>query len=1069
MEKLKLKGHSYAAFVLMAIFMVFSLGSFAQQKTIKGKVTDNTGATIPGASVVVKGTTIGTVTSIDGAYQLIVPASAEVLWFSYIGMKSQEVQIAGQTTINVVLEAEVINVDEVVVVGYGTRMKEELTGSVSTVSSTQLAVSNAPSVVSRLQGQVSGVTITQANTPGGQATIRIRGTGTINDPNPLYVIDGVPSGPSNNVNPNDIESISILKDASSAAIYGTRGANGVIIITTKKGKEGQKANINFTARTGVTEASNQYDLLNTKEYGEALWLQAKMQGKTPGVNFSHPQYGSGAQPVIPNYILPAGAATTDESLYKFPESVIFKANKQGTNWYDEIYRAGKIQDFNLAVTGGSDKVTYALTGNYLSEEGFLTHTKFERYTFRLGTDAKLNNWFKIGQSIQVSYIDQSGNMDDNGEGTVISFAYRMQPIIPVYDISGLHFAGSKAPAMGNASNPVALLYRAKDNIGKYFRGLGNIYAEITPYKGITLKSLLGYNIGQWNAKYLTLASYEASEPNRVDGVSVDSNYDLQWNWSNTANYAATFADVHKFNVVVGTEAINYDNHWMGAGRSQYFSTDPNYMQLDAGEINQTNYGNVSQWSLFSVFGRVNYDLMSKYLLEVTARRDGSSRFSQEHRYGTFPAASLAWVFSQENFLRSASSWLDLGKLRLGWGMSGNDRIGEYNVFSTYAANLYWAGYDINGSNTSEVTGFQPDRKGNPNVTWETTQTLNVGLDIKAFKNTLNLSLDVWDRRTSDMLYQLTIPYVSGTATAPYVNIGQMKNSGFDVELGYNNTAIAGKLKYNVNLTLSHYKNEILKLSEDVTEKIITGGLRQINYNRAQKGTAFPEFYGYKADGLFQTPADTVGYPKMTSFGDYNKPGHIRYKDISGPDGVPDGKIDPDNDMTFIGSPHPDLTGGLNIDLAYGAFDLNIFFYGSYGNDMINYVRRWIDLGQFNGGMSTDALYKSWGSPYLKNNKDATLPMIDQADGSQQPSTFWIEDGSYLRLKNVALGYSLPKGILSKIQVQNVRVYAQVSNLFTLTKYSGLDPALNSSGGYMGLDQGAWPTPRQIMFGLTIGL
>jgi TonB-linked SusC/RagA family outer membrane protein len=1059
MEKNRIRG--FLTFLLLAVFMAFSPGLYAQQKTLQGKVTDVQNVPLPGVSVVVKGTTVGTVTNMDGDYTLEVPADAATLVFSYIGMLSQEIEIGSQTTINVSMREDVVGLEEVVVVGYGTRMKEELTGAVSTVSEQEMEISSAPSVVSRLQGQVSGVTITSANRPGGDATIRIRGVGTINDANPLYVIDGVPAGPGNNISPSDIESISILKDASSAAIYGTRGANGVVIITTKRGRVNQQPSIRFSAKTGVSNAINQYDLLNTQEYAEAVWLSFANRGAAP----THTQYGSGSSPVIPDYILPGGAmegdASVDPALYDYPDYVIFKANKQGTNWYDEIYQGGITQEYDLSITGGGNNGTYAFSANYLDEDGILKHTNFKRYTFRMNSDAKFNDWFKAGESLQVVYIDEHGNLGDNGEGTVISQAYRSQPIIPVYDIMG-NFAGSKAPEMGNSGNPLAMLYRARNNNGKYIRILGNVNAEITLMEGLTAKTLLGYNFGQWNYKGYGLPNYEHSEPNRTNSVTADSNYSLQWNWSNTLNFNRTFADIHKLNVILGTEAIDNRYQSLNASRSQYFSEDPDYMQLDTGESNFQNSGTGSEWSLFSVFGRVNYDVMGKYFLEGTVRRDGSSRFSEANRYGTFPAASAAWAISQENFMAGSKNWLDMLKLRVGWGVSGNDRIGNYNSYSTYSTHVTQAAYDLSGSNTSSVKGFRPATLGNENVTWETTETFNVGLDAAMFDNTLSFSVDVWQRNTSDMLFREPIPQVMGVATAPFVNIGEMKNSGYDIELGYNNTAMNGDFRYSITATASHYKNEIIKLSGDPDRTIDAGSLRQMTYTRYAAGTAFPEFFGYIVDGIFQTQAEADAHAPYGDT-DYNQPGHFKFRDVDG-----SGTITPD-DRTFIGSPHPDLVGGLNIDLGYKNFDLNMFFYGSYGNEMVNYVTRWIDYGMFNGGLSKDALYKSWGSPYLSDNSKADLPKLDQSDISQQPSTAFLEDASFLRLKNLRLGYTVPKSILERAQIKSLSLYVQATNLFTITKYSGLDPELNSSGSGMGLDQGAWPTARQFMFGINLGL
>jgi len=1044
-----------------------------QAITVTGVVTDIEGAPLAGVNVVEKGTVNGTITATDGRFMLTVASSASVLTFSFVGYSTQEIVVGNQKTINVTLEEVISSLDEIVVVGYTTQARKSLSGSVSTVSSDQLTVSTAPSAVSRLQGQASGVTITSSNVPGGEATIRIRGIGTINDPDPLYIIDGVPTEPGNNLSATDIESISILKDAASAAIYGSRGANGVIIITTKRGRFNEQPNFEFNVRTGSTKAINRYDMLNTQEYADAVWLMRKNNEITK----AHAQYGNGATPRIPDYIWPAGKMEGDPAinpdLYDYHDYPITKANKKGTNWYDEIYRSGFVQEYDMAIRGGGQNASYSFSGNYLDENGTLIHTNFKRWTFRMNSDAKFNDWFKVGQSLQAVYITQHGDFGNNGEGTAVSQAYRAQPICPVYDIGG-NFAGSRASELGNFGNPVAQLFRARNNEGTWARALGNFYGEVTFLKGLTAKSLLGHNFGQWNFNGYTIPNFEHSEANKVNGAWLEGSHALQWNWTNTINYTRTFADIHRVNVVVGTEAIDSYDKWTGASRSQFFSEDPTYMQIDAGEINKDNYGNASSWSLFSYFGRLNYDLRGKYFLEATFRRDGSSLFGPEHRYGNFPAASLAWSISEEGFMAGTREWLDFLKLRTGWGLSGNDRIGNYNAYSTYATDKYLAAYPLDGSNTSAISGFMPSTLGNPNVGWETTQTINAGIDAIILKNKLSLSFDVWQRDTKDMLYQLKIPEVMGLADPPFVNIGQMRNKGFDLELGYKNSAMNGKFSYNIRATLSRYTNKIMKLSDEVNEEIISGGLRQINYTRAAVGTAFPQFYGYEVEGIFQTDAEASSYAPYGS-NPYNKAGHFKFKNQltidSNGDGVPDeadGIIDP-NDMVYIGNPHPDLTGGLNIDLAYGPLSLNMFFYGSYGNDMVNYVTRWIDYGMFNGGLSHKALYESWGSPYLRDNAKAKLPMLDQNDISQQPSTAFVQDASFLRFKTLRIGYSLPTKLVNKIQAKSLSIYAQVTNLFTLTKYEGLDPELDSSGSYMGLDQGAWPTPRQIMFGINLGL
>jgi TonB-dependent starch-binding outer membrane protein SusC len=1068
MENFKLKRCNPIALLLTAIFMALSLGSYGQQRTITGTVTDQDGATLPGVTVMVIGTTTGTSTDMNGAYSLSVSGTDAVLKFSYVGYLDEEIPVEDRSVINVTLSQSIQMLSEMVVVGYGSRMKEELTGAVSTVTNEQLQTSSAPSVLSRLQGQVAGVTVTSANRPGGDANIRIRGIGTINDANPLFIIDGVPTGPGNNLNPNDIESISILKDASSTAIYGTRGANGVVIITTKRGQFNQKPKLTFSFKTGANNPTNQYEMLNTQEYGEALWLSYSNRNATP----NHTQYGSGATPSIPDYILPAGAMegaeSVNPSLYSYPEYQIYRANKTGTNWYDEIYRPGWMQEYDLSVVGGGQNSNYAFSGSYLNEDGYLIHTNFKRYTLRMNADAQLTDWFKVGESLQVIYIDEHGRFTDNAEDSPIADAFRMQPIIPVYDIEG-NFAGSRASEMGNAQNPVARLYRERNNNGNWARMLGNAYIQANPLKNLTFRSLIGFNFGQWNYKGHIIPNFDHSEPNRVNGLNVNSNFGLQWNWTNTLNYNLTLPNGHRMNFLAGTEAVESTYRFLNASRRQFFSEDPNYMQIAVGEANRDNDGNLSEWSILSQFGRVNYDIGSKYFLEGSIRRDGSSRFSEENRWGIFPAASAAWAISEEGFMAATSNWLDMLKMRLGWGQVGNDRIPIYNSFTTFRSDPYRSGYALDGSNTSAMPGFMPSQLGNEETTWESTTTLNLGIDGSLLNNRVSFAFDVWQRFTDGMLFAKPIPHVEGVVTAPNLNIADMKNQGFDLELGYSNNAMPGQFSYNITATISHYTNEIVDLTGD-PDLILNGeSQRQMVYTRYGVGSAFPEFYGYIVDGIFQTAEEAAAHPQYGTT-DYNQPGHFKYRDISGPDGVPDGRITVD-DRTWIGSPHPDFVGGLNFDLAYGSWDLNVFLYGSYGNDVINYVTRWIDYGMFNGGLSKRALYESWGSPKLSNNADATLPMLDQNTISQQPSSAFIEDGSYLRLKNLRLGYTVPQRALQSIGFtdQSLRLYIQASNLFTLTKYKGLDPEINLTGLSMGVDRGAWPTARMIMFGLNVGI
>lgn len=1041
-----------------------------QRQKITGTITDaDTKEPLIGVTILTvksNGRKQGTVTDNNGKFTIDIADRNAKIVITYIGYEKQEIQLGASNTLNIELKAQSTQLNEVVVVGYGTQTKATLTGSISSVSNADLATSTAANPLQRMQGKVTGVNILNSHAPGGDASITIHGMGTINNNDPLFIIDGVPTkwGMSQ-VNPNEIESMTVLKDASSAAIYGARGANGVIIITTKRGVAG-KPKISVSARNGIGTATNKYNLLNTQEYGEMLWLEAKNGGRAPNSAL----YGSGAKPVIADYSAPAGASNgsplVDPTLYSYNPNnlyLIAKTNKQGTDWYNEIYRPAQIQDYNVSITGGSDKGSYAFTVGYMDEQGILKYTGFQRLSLRSNADANVTKWLKVGESLGLGYTNGRGNRGDNGEGTPISQAYRMQPIIPVYDIMG-NFAGTKGTGTGNGQNPLAILYRDQNDYGKDLRAIGNAYADVTFMKDLHFKTLFGFDYRTYNGKDISIKNPEFQEAQSTDALYLNTNNTTQWNWVNTLNYSKTFARDHNIKVLLGTEAISRVYNNFGASRTTFFSTDINYMYLNSGEKDPNNYNDGNVANTASYFGRLNYDFKGKYLAEATLRRDGSSVFGANSRYGNFPAVSLGWRISEENFMAGTKGWLDYMKIRGGYGVSGNDEMGGggvYNGFTTFSSSFTSAAYGIGGNPSSSSAGFSHSNLGNPYAKWETTKTYNIGIDGNFLNNTLTASIDVWQRKTIDMLYRKQEASVIGSYSLPSVNIGNMDNKGIDISLGYHNTALSGDFKYDVTLTLSNYKNRITKLTGKESEFIDGASLRERTYSRAMVGTAFPEFYGLIVDGIFQTQAEADAYPKEFG-GSYNLAGHFKFRNVNG-----DSIID-DKDRTFIGKPQPDFTGGLNVDLSYKNFTLNAFFYASVGNKVINYVKRWIDYSQFTGNRSKNRLYQSWGSPYLKNNADATLPLADLSDISQYPSTAFLEDGSFLRLKSLQVGYNLPEKWIKPYGMDKLEVYVQSTNLFTLTKYTGLDPEISSGGTYMGIDQGAWPTTRQIMLGVKIG-
>ncbi len=1067
MEKKHLKG--VLTFFIIAILMAFTIDTSAQ-KQISGKITDTDGNIVPGVTVVVKSTTVGTVTNMDGEYQLEVPANATTLVFSYIGMVSQEIEIGNQTVINVSLKPDVIGLEEVVAIGYATRRAGEVTGAVSTVKSDDIQAMQITESSEALRG-VAGVTVVESNTPGEGASIRVRGLGTINNNDPLWVVDGVPGG---TVNPNNIESIAILKDAAAQAIYGARAANGVILVTTKSGRKNQQAQVNVNFKTGITKNSNYYRLLNTQEYGEMLWLEAKNSGIT---NFSNNIYGSGATPDVPVYVVPNRATSVDESLYDYKLSredgddtyLIAKTSVPGTDWLKEADRNAQFTDVSVDLSGGSQSTMYAFQAGYLNEEGILKWTGYERYNIQSNVTSDLTSWLEVGERLNVTYGEDYGYQTDNGESSAISWAYRMPPMIPVYDIAG-NYSGTRG-IMGNGKNPIFVLDKNQNDLRRTLNTSANIYAKVDFFEGLSAKTLLGANYRSYHSKDIEYVERAHAERGLYDGLTEIANFSFQYNWTNTLEYSKTFNDLHQLTVMLGTEAIFNRFNQLQAARSDYTLSDPNYIQLATGIQSQTNDGYLTQWSLFSEFGRLNYSYADKYLFEGVVRRDGSSRFKGDNLYGVFPAFSLGWRLSNEAFMAGTKNWLSELKLRGGWGTTGNDAVGNYNSYTQFGFNLFNSFYGVDGVNGAQgATGFYQVTFGNADVRWETTRTTNFGVDAVVWDD-LAVSVDVWQRRTTDMLYPKSIPMVNGQATAPSVNVGEMLNRGFDISIGYSGSALGNELKYNLDFNISHYKNEIVQLAGVQGEFLEGSAFREQYYTRAQKGTAFPEFYGYIVEGIFQTQAEADAWPKaFGAAGTYNKPGHYKYRDISGPDGVKDNIIN-EYDRTYIGSPHPDFTSGLNINASYKGFDLVALFYCSYGNDVINYARRFMDFVQFAGGRSYDRLYNSWGSPYLSDNTKAKLPMAEVNDTpSQVTSTAFLEDGSYLRLKNLRIGYDVNR--LLKLNIRSLQVYGQVSNLFTITKYSGLDPEVSNtsnSGRNMGIDSGAWPTPRQFLFGVNVGI
>ncbi|MFN3589272.1 MAG: SusC/RagA family TonB-linked outer membrane protein [Spirosomataceae bacterium] len=1055
--------------------LLLSQLSLAQSK-ITGIVLDgesNTG--LPGATVQVKGTTRGAATDIDGKFALEAK-SGDVLVVSSVGYVSKEINLGNQTNLTIVLATDAQSLDEIVVTGYGAQAKRDITGAVATVDMKKALAVPATNLAQAIQGRVAGVNVSNENAPGGGVMVRVRGFGTINDNSPLYVIDGTPTkGNLNTLNLNDIETMQVLKDASAASIYGSRAGNGVVIITTKKGKGG-KPKLTYDTYYGNQRPIKFLDLINTQEYADLLW-ESRINAQNPGLLVNGaisdrskivypniPMFGGQvASPIIPDYITPVGGrdGQVDESKYSVtPKNLITRANKEGTDWFGAIFGNAPIQNHQLGVSGATDAARYAMSVNYFDQEGIMKFTSYKRISLRSNTDFVVNKRLRIGENFQVAYGQQVGQPNGNqSESNAISFAYRIPPITPLYDIRG-QFAGSPT-VLDNSPNPLALLTRNKDNTTRELRVFGNIYAELDILKDLTARSQFGIDYNSSNLRNYIFNNIQDPEPRGTNTLQTSNSYDYSWTWYNTLTYTKKIGDNHRLNFLAGTESIKSYFEFFNAERSGFAVDDISNRYLSAGRAGINNAGGASEWRLASEFAKVNYGFGSKYLADFTLRRDRSSRFAQEFRSAIFPAASAGWVISEESFAKNLS-WLSFAKVRVGIGQTGNQEIGNYNAFSTFATSPESSFYDLQGANTSALPGYELGQFGNARAKWETTTSQNIGIDANLFKNKLDFSFDLFQRTTSDMLFPVEVQFTQGVAANPFQNIGEMVNKGFEISLNYGDKK--GDFSYSIGGNISTYRNNVTRTNGDPNTQFFGFTTRLAPMSVTQQGFPLASFFGYQIDGIFQSDAEGEAHATQFGGGQMNKAGSFKYRDING-DGIINAA-----DRTIIGSPHPDFAYGINATLGYKNFRLDIFGQGVQGNELFNYVKYWTDFPTFGGNRSRTMLEKSW----RPGMTDAVLPLPRSNDViSSNPSTYYIEDGSYFRLKNVQLNYTIPASILSKAGISSATVYLQAINLLTLTKYSGLDPEVNlrnfsaGSDRQIGVDEGSYPAYRSFNAGLSL--
>lgn len=1043
-----------------------------RQRTVVGKVTDESGNPLPGVTVKLKGTNVGTVTDANGAFALTIAETENaILEISFIGYATKDLPVGDQTEFEIILKEATSTLNAVVVTGYTSQLKKDLTGAVDVVNVKDMIKQPTGEVTKMLQGQASGVTVMGSGQPGDEPMVLIRGINTFGDNSPLYIIDGVPTESVWELNPNDIASMQVLKDAGAASIYGSRASNGVIVITTKKGRG--KIKVQYDAYYGrqYPKSGNVWHLLNPIEMATLKWNSYKNSGlPTSGI-----LYGNGTEPVLPDYIQPEGAMEGDpgtdpseyfvdphytgDEYYDFHR--ITKANKKGTDWYHAIFKPASITSHNLNVSGGGEKGNYLFSLNYFNQQGTLIYTYLKRYAIRSNTQYNITPHIQIGENLFFSVSDNptADILEGNSSGAPISNAYKMLPIIPVYDIKG-NFAGSYGSELGDSDNPVAIMFRQRNDKSLDNHLFGNIYANIEFFKYFTFHTSFGGAINSGWSHSFTYPTYENSENDQNNSFDADSYHDYNWTWTNTLTFHRDFNATHNLKILLGTEANQSQGVYVGGQTTKYFSFDPDYTNLSTGSGVKSNYSGRYQNSLYSLFGRVDYSYKDKYLFSATLRRDGTSKLLN-NRYGWFPAASAAWRISQEGFMGNIP-WLTDLKIRGSWGVMGNQRnVDADNAYTLYGGNLSTSYYDISGTNKNIVLGFQQDRIGNPDAKWEKDINANIGIDAVLFDGGIELTADYYRKDIKDLLYAPELPGVAGVASTPYVNIASMKNKGIDVSLT-GRTSISSEIEFYGRLTFTTYKNEIIKVSN-------TANYFDADHIRNQVGHPLSSFFGYKIAGFWDDDAEIKQADAIAQkntgdedaiYQEAEGVGRFRYADVNN-----DGQITPD-DRTFLGNPNPKFTAGLNLGLTYKNFDFSAFLYENYGNKLWNQVRWQTDFFNHKSVSSKTALYNSW-TPENHHAKAPIQLYVSNFSTNGADNAYFVESGSYLRLKNMQVGYTFPKSLLNRIDVQRLRIYVQAANLFTITKYSGIDPEISGDVTEFGIDTGTYPSQLEILAGINI--
>lgn len=999
-------------FVLFLAFTFFGgLAASAQAQgqtgAIAGTVVDDEGSPLPGANLTIAGTQRGTSTDPEGRYVLgNLEPDTYTLRASFIGYRTYEERVtvaAGDTTrVDVTLRPDAAQLDELVVVGYGQQERQDLTGSISSVEGADVGRVTSSSVEQALQGKVAGVQVKPSSgAPGAGAQIRIRGVGTLNNASPLYVVDGMLTNDISFLSSQDIESVEVLKDASATAIYGSRGANGVIIISTKKGERDQGTTFNANVYHGWQEIMNPVDLTNARQYATLANELQVNQGQDPA--FDNPdQLG------------------------------------EGTDWQDQVYRTAPIQNVQLSARGGTEDVTYSFSGNYLREDGIMKKSDYRRASFRTNNTYQLTEALELGHNLGFTY--RTGT-DDPG---VVGSAYRADPTIAPRDENGeFNDAGARA----SAGNPAAsIFYHRNSYSGQRF--VGDLYGEYSFLDHFTFKSSVGLDLDERETRNFN-PEFEVSSAQRNDrsSLSVTTNESSSWLWENTLSYDRTIGN-HSFDAVAGITAQEFQSESLGGSRVNIVGEDESLWYLGAGqEDGQTNFNSASDWSMLSGLFRTNYSYQDRYLLTVSMRADGSSRFGEENRYGYFPSFAAGWRISEESFMEDVDLISDL-KLRGSWGRIGNDKITAYPSVASIATNLN----AVFGSGSQEDLAFGATlaELANPQIQWEETTQRNIGVNVSLFEDQLSAEVDYYHRSTDGILVQVPIPQYVGVDTQPFVNAAEVTNSGIDARLNW--VQDIGDFSYEIGLNGSTTNNEVQSLGEG-KEEILGGGLvNEISFTtKTEPGRPIGSFFGYKVDGIYQSQEEIDNTPSMPGV----EPGDLNFVDTDG-----DGDIDGD-DRTFIGSPIPDFTYGINLSASYKGVDVSASLNGQMGSEIFNAKK--------SERFGIENFETSYLDRWTEENPSNSEPRIGNPGHNWFTASEWLlEDGSFLKLRNVQVGYTLPGAVSEPLNMETLRIYATGTNLVTFTGYSGYTPEISGDSVISdSIDDGIYPLARSVTVGVDL--